>query len=372
MSGYAITQAGTLKNECSCIPLTPVKADLYFIIPGDLETLTGGYGYDRRLLAELTALGLAVEHLPLSGMFPAPDPGALADADRLLSALPDDAVVLIDGLAFGAMDTIIDKHRERLRIIALCHHPLAFETGLDKAQAQNLYLSERRALDAAMAVLATSTMTRQLLTRQFALAPEKITVASPGTDRHDFAECIGTPPVLLTVASLIRRKAHDVLIDALARISHLPWTARFVGGMDFDPDWTMHLRAMVAAAGLDKRIWFGGSVADLLPEYKGADLFVLPSLFEGYGMAFAEALASGLPVVAARAGAVPDLVPETAGLLVPPGDSHALAAVLDKLLTQPAVRGKLQRGARRAAGTLPTWADNAGIVADLITTVRSM
>ncbi|MDO8270532.1 MAG: glycosyltransferase family 4 protein [Gammaproteobacteria bacterium] len=345
--------------------------DLTFAIPGDLQTLTGGYGYDRRLIAGLQALGLSVAHMLLSGTFPVPDAAALADAESRFATLPDGAIVIADGLAFGVMEEIAERHGARLQIIALCHHPLALEAGLSAEQAQCLKLSEQRALQAARAVLVTSSPTANLLTRQFSISESKITVALPGTDRQHFAACAGNPPVLLTVATLTPRKAHDVLIEALAQISDLPWSARFVGGMEFDPAWAAALRAKVQAWGLQQRIHFLGGLAALEHEYDDADLFVLPSLFEGYGMAFAEALAHGLPIVAARAGAVPDVVPESAGILVPPGDAMALAEALRELLSDPARRAALQRGAQEAAGKLPTWTDTARTVAALINRIRS-
>src|SRR5690606_32190004 len=141
---------------------------------------------------------------------------ALIDAQAQLAALPDQSLVIIDGLALGVMDEIAQQHAQRLQIIALCHHPVMLEAGLSTEQMQQLFLSEQRALNAAKAVLVTSPMTSKILVEQFELAAEKITVALPGTDSQDFAPCAGEPPVLLTLATLTRRKAHDVLIDALA------------------------------------------------------------------------------------------------------------------------------------------------------------
>jgi len=348
-------------------------SDLYFAIPGDLAALTGGYGYDRRLLAELAALGMPLVHLPLSGTFPWPDAAALADTDARLAALPVDAVVLVDGLAFGAMDTLALKHGSRLRLIGLCHHPLALESGLDSSAAQSLQQSEQRALAQAAAVVVNSTATAATLLRDFAVPQQKISIARPGTDPQTFAACTGEPPVLLAVATLTRRKGHDVLIEALAQLADHPWVARFVGGADFDPVWAAGLQQQVAAAGLQQRISFVGSVADLRAEYVRADLFVLPSLYEGYGMAFAEALAFGLPIVGTRTGALPEVVPQAAGLLVPPGDASALAAALDGLLARDsgaALRAGLQLGARAAARQLPSWAATAQVVADVINRVR--
>jgi glycosyltransferase involved in cell wall biosynthesis len=174
----------------------------------------------------------------------------------------------------------------------------------------------------------------------------------------------------LTLASLTRRKAHDVLIEALARLSALSWQARFVGSTAFDPDWAIQLQEQAARLGLAERIDFAGEVDDAQAEYQRADMFVLPSRYEGYGMVFAEAIAAGLPIVGASGGAVPEVVPPSAGLLVPPDDADALADALHRLLKSDTVREGLQTGARSAAASLPQWADSASIVAKALREVQ--
>jgi len=339
---------------------------VHFAIPGNLQSLTGGYAWDRRIIAELEAQGIPVQVLPLSATFPNPDVAALDDAAARVAALPDGAVLIADGLAWGVLDTVAQAHAQRLRIIALCHHPLSLESGLGPERAAALHLSESHALQAATAVVVTSHETARTLAAQYGVPGARITVALPGTDRVPPAPCRGSPPVLLSLATLTRRKGHDVLIAALACLQDLPWTARFVGGTHFDPDWTTHLHEMVISNGLGERIAFTGSCATPAQEYACADLFVLPSRYEGYGMVFAEALAHGLPVIAARAGAVPDVVPADAGLLVPVDDSAALATALRSVLTDAALHRRLREGALRAADSLPRWVDSARSIANLI------
>jgi glycosyltransferase involved in cell wall biosynthesis len=124
------------------------------------------------------------------------------------------------------------------------------------------------------------------------------------------------------------------------------------------------LRALACAAGLDSLVEFAGEAdATTLPGYyDSADVFVLPTLYEGYGMAVAEALARGLPVVSTHTGAIAELVGDEAGIIVPPGDVAALSAALSQVAGGPAsagVREKLAQGARRARESLPTWDDAA-------------
>lgn len=345
-------------------------APVVFAVPGDIDQRTGGYGYDRRLMAALRDGGTAVEHLQLGDGFPAPGAADLAGADAAFRALADSTVVLVDGLAGGAMADVMTAHGGRLRFVYLCHHPLAIETGLDFATAERLRVSEAAGLGAARAVVVTSPATAETVVALFGLPRERVTVALPGTDPRPAAACAGDPRVLLTVATLTRRKGHDVLITALGRIKALPFRARFVGGETFDPAWAAKLRAMVAAHGLEDRVTFVGPVDDTAGELSAADVFVLPSRYEGYGMAFAEALAHGLPVVAARAGAVPDVVPEAAGALVPPDDPEALAAALAGLLTDRKRLEAARAGSRAAGAALPSWADTAAVVRPVLEGVR--
>ncbi len=314
---------------------------------------------------------MCVVHLTLPGSFPTPHDSALAETDVILSALPDGSTVLVDGLAFGVMDELASRHATRLKLVALCHHPLALETGLTPAAAQILQQSEQAALAAAVAVVVTSNVTQKILIDDFNVVRAKISVAIPGTEPQKFAVCKGDPPVLLSVATLTQRKAHNVLIAALASLSHLPWVARFVGGLEFDPAWVARLQQQVVDNSLTDRIHFLGAIADPRDEYQHADIFVLPSLYEGYGMVFAEALAFGLPIIGARAGAVPEVVPPDAGILVAPGDVEALANALRQMLTQPVFRASMQEGAQRAAAQLPRWSDTARVVADLIKRVNT-
>lgn len=351
------------------------NSTIYFAVPGDLNTITGGYGYDREIIAGLQRLGVMVITIRLSDEFPRASAQALKEAEEIFAKLPDGATVIIDCLAFGVMDAIASSEGQRLRLLALCHHPLALETGVKPAEAVRLRESETRALQAARAVIVTSAATRRLLIDEFDISKEKITLAPPGTRRPQQPTLRSVlekrTPVLLTLATLTRRKGHDTLIAALAAIRHLDWRARFVGGAEFDPEWAKWLKNEVARLELGERVEFVGSVKDPVRELTHADVFVLPSRFEGYGMAFAEALAFGLPVVAARAGAVPDLVPPDAGILVQPDQPDALADALTHLLTDTAYLQQLQEGALRAALTLPTWENSSEVVAELIGRVQS-
>jgi glycosyltransferase involved in cell wall biosynthesis len=334
---------------------------LVFVVPGDLSSVTGGYGYDRQMITGLREAGREVDVVALDAGFPYPDAAALAHAARQLTSIPDGAAVVVDGLAFGAMPVLAEQHAARLRWVALVHHPLALETGLTAQQTRVLFDSERRALATARRVIVTSAATSRELTR-YDVAAERVHVLTPGTDPAPLAVGSGVDPVrpgmsFLCVATLIPRKGHAVLIEALRNLQDRAWTLHCVGSATRDADTAKALRSAIAKHGLGNRVRLHGEVSagELQSMYGQADAVVLPSYFEGYGMAQAEALAHGLPVVSTTAGAIPDTVPSSAGVLVPPGDVLALRAALASLLDEPALRARLAAGARAARAVLPTW-----------------
>jgi len=338
--------------------------EFWFAIPGDPATLTGGYIYARRLTAALTESGWRVRPLRLPDSYPNPTPADLAETRRQLERLPPRALVLADGLAFGAFPAALFDGLD-VRWIALVHHPLALETGVSEARATALRESERAGLAHARAVIATSPSTADTLIRDYGVAKSRLTVALPGTDPATRARGTGTPVRLLTVGTLTPRKGHDVLIKALTEIADLDWTCALVGSAARDPATADRIAAMIAAAGLQTRVAMMGELeaAALNAVYDSADMFVLPSRHEGYGMVFAEALAHGLPIVACAAGAVPDTVPPDARLLVPVDNPTALAGALRRMLTNPADRRARADAAWRHGQALPTWNDAAARVA---------
>lgn len=336
---------------------------LHVVVPGDIDTPTGGYAYDRRLIAGLRDLGWQVELVALPGTYPYPGPLARGAARQALATLPTGACVLIDGLAGGALPDELAREATRLRIVALVHHALADETGLHHGTAA-LAASERAALASARAVICTGARTATRLACGFSVEAGLITVAPPGTDPAPRkAPRMGVPPRILAVGSLTSRKRHDVLIAALARLAELPWQARIVGSAELDPACADRLRAQVESVGLEDQVVMAGAVPDARAEYDAADIFALASVHEGYGMAFAEALRHGLPVVGARSDAVADLVPAGAGALVPRDDPAAMAAALARLLRDPDAADDCAEAAWHAGAALPSWDDTAGMVA---------
>lgn len=338
-----------------------------FAIPGDIDTTSGGYAYDRRVLELLPAYGITASHLELPGSFPVPSAADLATAGRLLEATPKDAVLLIDGLAYGAMPDAMIRGLCR-DIVALVHHPVGYETGLAPDRAEALIATERAALALARHVVVTSGVTKRTLERDFGVASKRITVAEPGTDPAPRATGTGTPLQLLAVGAVSMRKAYDVLVNALQPLAELDWRLTIAGATDRDPAAVLSLEAAIDRAGLGDRVVIAGKVvpATLDRFYDSADLFVMPSLYEGYGMVLAEAMARGLPIICTTGGAAAETVPDAAAIKVPPGDPQALTDALRPALEQKKLRIRMADASWDAGRALPTWNETARRVAATI------
>ena len=343
-----------------------------FAIPGDLASPTGGYAYDRQVMALLPAYGFTVEHLPLPGAYPHPSTTDLAATVQALASVPGDAVVLFDGLAFSALPSEIVRAIGR-PIVAIVHHPLSFEPGLGAERLRELKASETAALTFAKIVIVSSATTRTVLSREFGVAPDRIVIAVPGTARSRRARGSSGAPSLLAVGAISPRKGYDVLIQALARIAERPWHATIVGSRERDPATADLLADAVAKHHLTGRIVMTGAVDDerLGQFYDQADLFVLSSRYEGYGMVLAEALARGLPIVTTTGGAAAETAPDGTALKVPPDDAEALALAMARMLDQPALRRKIAEQSWRVGQTLPGWKETTAIVAAALTAASS-
>jgi glycosyltransferase involved in cell wall biosynthesis len=361
---------------------------LTFVVPGRLDTLTGGYGYDRRIIEGLRRLGWSVDVHEIDSGFPHPTPRALDDAARTLARVADGATVMIDGLAFGAMPSVLEGQCPRIRLIALVHHPLAAESGIGRQMAAHLEASERRALRTARGAVVTSHATAAALL-DYGMTPDRVYVVEPGTDRAELARGSGSAIVeLLCVATLVPRKGYETLLRALAPLAGRNWRLTCIGSLERDPAAVERLRELLRAEQLEDQVVLGGEMARpaLDAQYDRADVFVLPTLYEGYGMVVAEALARGLPVIGTATGAIGELLsfdgtpPQggtasekpapRAGLLLPPGDVAALTSALAAVIGDADLRARLAAGARAVREHLPTWDVASARMAEVIERVQ--
>jgi glycosyltransferase involved in cell wall biosynthesis len=329
---------------------------------------SGGNTFDRRVCRGLAAVGWAVHVHEVAGSWPRPDAASYAALGDVVSRIPDGAVALLDGLVASAAPDVLVPEAGRLRLVALLHMPLGHGTTDDGARER-----EDAVLSAAQSVVTTSAWARRVLMKLYSLPGDRVHIAEPGADAADLAPGTTTAGALLSVAAVIPGKGHDVLLDALAMLGGLRWHCLCVGSLERDPAFADGLRRRVLDVGMDGRVRFSGpqTEADLARSYGAADVLVLPSRAETYGMVVTEALARGLPVVAAEVGGVPEALGHGAdgtrpGLLVPPDDPAALRDALQAWLGDADLRRRLRRAARERRASLADWSTTTSVVAGVL------
>ncbi|HMR32105.1 MAG TPA: glycosyltransferase family 4 protein [Geminicoccaceae bacterium] len=341
------------------------RRSLVFAISADYARATGGWIYNQRLLDGLASLGWLIERLTLPAGFPEPDAAARAETAALVRALPDGTLLLVDQLCISVLPDLAEEQGRRLRLAVIVHHPLALEGDLPEAAARRA-AAERRTLAAATLVLATSQATAEALRWDYAVDPARLVVGPPGIDRHPAVALRdeGGPLPMLNVGAVVPRKDQGLLIEALAGLQDRAWELRIAGDLERSPAHLAGLREQVRKHGLDGRVSFLGALggAAFEAEWRRARLFVASSRHEGFGMAVAEAVARGLPVVTTTAGAVEGWLDRRAAIMVPVGDVAALREALRRVLDEPGLRRALHDGAVAAAANLPSWQATAATV----------
>jgi glycosyltransferase involved in cell wall biosynthesis len=327
---------------------------LSLAVPAPFDAVSGGYAYDRRIVAGLRAAGHAIDVIELAGTHPLADATA-RDAARI--ALQATARPIIDGLALPAFAGLDDALTAR-DAVALIHHPTALETGFSEAERATLFGLEKRLLARLPRIIVTSLPTAERLAAEFTVDRERIRVVVPGTDDAPRSAGSGAPTChILSIGTLVPRKGHDLLLRALARLFDLDWRLDIVGSADRDPVHARALAALAEALGIARRVHFAGEVTGEALEalWQQADLFALATHWEGYGMAIAEALKRGVPVAVSAGGAAGNLVTPESGVVTPAGDHTNLSKALRRLMFGANLRREMAEAAWQVGQTLPGW-----------------
>ncbi len=324
---------------------------IHFLVPegiDDHRRPSGGNVYGRRLSVELARQGWTVREHGVS----------IASIGGVLAALPDDAVAMVDGLVASAIPMVAEA--DRLRLVVLLHMPVGGP-------------AEHAVLGAADAVIATSRWSRDRVFDDHGLAADRVRVAVPGVDRGPRVTGSADGGNLLCVGPVTPDKGYDVLLDALLEVRDLDWRCRWVGALDLDPAFVQRLTTAVERHDLADRVSFEGPVSyERLDLFRSTtDLVVSPSHRESFGMAVAEGLARGIPVVATEVGGHPEAVGRAVdgtfpGRLVPPGDAGALAAALRMWLTEPELRDRWRGAAAHRRRALTPWVETARRVGEVL------
>lgn len=344
---------------------------LHAVLPNDIDdpsAPSGGNRYDREICRGLSALGWLVHEHAMSGTWPQPERADRTELGRVLAGLDDHSVVLLDGLVASVVPDLLAAHATRLRLVALVHMPLG-DTD------QVLRPGESEALTAVAAVVTTSHWTRRRLIQLYGLSGNRVHVAPPGVANAAIAHGSAAGTRLLCVAAVTAHKGHDVLIEALATVPSGEWTCQSVGSLQRERDFADRVRRLAHGYGIADRISFVGTRTgpDLDACFAEADLLVLPTRGEAYGMVVTEALARGIPVVATSIGGLPEALGRASdgslpGMLVPPEDAAALADAIRRWLGDPELRSQLRASARDRRNMLSGWTGTSLLVSHALST----
>ncbi len=350
---------------------------LHFVVPDGVDEparASGGNTYDLHLSRGLTSIGWSVHERPVSGFWLPPDAASFAVLESAVSQIPDGALVLLDGLVASTAPEVLLAHERRLRLVVLVHMPLGHRPPEHDAVAARM--RERAVLSAAATVITTSNWSRRRLIELYELPADRVCVAEPGVVSAELATGTATGAELLCVAALTPDKGHDLLLESLARLDDRSWRCICAGSLDRDPAWVEAVRRRSSELGLADRLRFVGTAtgAELDRAYARADVLVLASRAETFGMVVTEALARGLPAIVSDVGGVGEALGHGAdgtrpGLLVAPEDPSALADALRSWLDQSALRARLGQAARERRESLTGWATTTSTVAGVLTEV---
>ncbi len=327
------------------------------IVPAPFDAVTGGYEYDRRIVAGLREAGHQVRVVELSGTHPLTDEWARDAACAAWDSIGEGSRPIIDGLALPAFAGLDDALAAR-NAVGLIHHPTSLETGFSETERAALLAIEKRLMPKLSRIIVTSEATAERLAADFAVDRDRITIVVPGTDEAPRSPGSGGPIChILSIGTLIPRKGHDVLLQALARLFDLDWQLTIVGSPDRDPVHAHSLAALVEELNIGKRVRFAGEVtgAALDALWREADIFALATHWEGYGMAIAEALKRGVPVVVCDGGAAGKLVTEMSGVVCPVGDKVNLSKALRRMIFGASLRRQMAEAAWQVGQALPDW-----------------
>lgn len=327
------------------------------IVPAPFDAVSGGYAYDRRIVAGLRDAGHTMRVVELLGAHPVTDEFARDAACAAWDGIASDSRPIIDGLALPAFAGLDDALSAR-NAVGLIHHPTALETGFDADQRAALMTIEKRLMPRLSRIVATSETTAENLVSTFGVSRERIRIVVPGTDPAPRSPGSAAQTChILSIGTLIPRKGHDVLLRALARLFDLDWQLTIVGSPERDPAYAQSLAALVEELGIGKQVRFAGEVVgDALEAlWRQADIFALATRWEGFGMVIAEALKRGVPVAVTDGGAAGKLVSAEAGVVCPLDDRINLSKALRRIIFSKELRHGMAEAAWQTGAALPDW-----------------
>ena len=331
--------------------------NIHFLIPEDINLLKGNYVYNKRIAEGLKAIGHQVIIQQLPDDFPFPSDTSLQQCRQIMGAIPQAEPVIIDNLVFGVIPDILKDFYLQKPIVALVHITLSADPNLTAYQREMVLSLEKKAQKYAKKFIVSSSYTANLLTAA-GIEKNQINVIIPGVDNYPQKKIYpGKPSKLLSIANFTRNKGYMTLMKALTALKNKDWELHCYGNLNFDKEYVDELQMIIRRNGLKEKVWLHGPVSgkELSDVYLNADLFIHASNFETYGMAVAEALAHGIPVITSTGGGICETVPVKMGQFFNPGDVYVLQTIIEELLENPQLYKTLYTEASTYHNQVHTW-----------------
>ena len=340
------------------------------IIYGSLETLSGGYLYDRKLVEYLRSQGDTVEIISLPWRN-----YAAHLTDNFHFRLPTNLDILIqDELNHPSLITA-NRGKHPYPVISLVHHLRCSER---RPNWQNsLYrVIEKQYLNSVDGFIFNSKTTEKVV-NEFVEKGKPSVIGYPPTDR--FGDPISEQEIveranaeklrILFLGNVMYRKGLHTLLNALASLSPVPYTLDVVGSLVTEPAYTQQIQELIARHNLSSSVFLHGSLdkEPLIEKLKQAHVLAVPSSYEGFGIVYLEGMGFGLPALGTTAGAAGEIIEHgETGFLIAPEDSKSLAEHLKTLMEDRAALTRLSLNARARYLRQPSWAETAGKIRDFL------
>jgi glycosyltransferase involved in cell wall biosynthesis len=343
------------------------------VVYGDLNTVSGGYLYDRKLVEHLRSRGDSVEIFsqpPRSYVGNVLENVSSSLADSILDSNLD--VLLQDELNHASL-IAINRQLERsstFPVISIVHHLRSSEY-LSWWHREFVRRIERRYLQSVDGYIFNSVTTRAVV-QSVAGRSEPSIVAPPAGDRFtaDVSEAEirerterNRPLQVIFLGNVIRRKGLHTLLTALASIPHSHWELSVIGRMDTDESYVQEIRQQIDRAGLRENVTMYGRLPDreIARLLRGGDVLAIPSSYEGFGIAYLEGMCFGLPAIGTTSGAASEIIThEVDGWLIEPDDAGALRQILMRVRDDQELRTLMSLNARKRFVSHPGWDESMG------------
>ncbi len=330
------------------------------IIYDDIEKGSGGYFYDRKLMEHLRDSGDRVETIEITQKDPRLQNIEHNFSEELRKNIEDKELDILveDELCFLSLFQLNKKLNTDIEIISVIHH-LSYLAERDSEREEMYKYFEQKYLGTVDGFIFNSEASRKAVKEL--VGNSSGVVANPGKDHFELPESIEkdfTSGELnaVFIGNFCPHKCVDVIIRAIEGIEDVQLT--LIGDRYWNEKYGKKIDKLISSLKVENKVDMMGRIKreELLEELRKADVLVLPSLYEGFGISIIEALGFGIPVIATNRGGPLEMINNgNEGFLVPPEDEEALKDKLKKLRDEPSTLKEMSERAIERYRKLPTW-----------------